>query len=144
MAPYGATILVATSKGPQPIPVPSVSSDTSYAQAQATLQAAGLQAAEAQGPNPTVPAGQVINTSPSAGTPVAPGATVTVNVSTGPPMVAVPDVTKDSVDTATSALQAAGLDVGQVYGPANGKVFTTTPLAGQTVVVGSTVNLYTQ
>ena len=144
VAPYGATILVATSKGPQPVPVPSVASDTSYAQAQATLQAAGLQATEAQGNNPTVPAGQVINTSPPAGTPVAPGSTVTVNVSTGPPMVAVPDVTSDTVGAATSALQAAGLVVGQVYGPTGGKVFTTTPLAGQTVVVGSSVNLYTQ
>ena len=56
------------SKGPQPVPVPSVASDTSYAQAQATLQAAGLQATEAQGNNPTVPAGQVISTSPPAGT----------------------------------------------------------------------------
>ena len=69
---------------------------------------------------------------------------MTVNVSTGPPMVAVPDVTSDTVGAATSALQAAGLVVGQVYGPTGGKVFTTTPLAGQTVVVGSSVNLYTQ
>src|SRR5271166_940331 len=144
VAPYGGTILVATSKGPQPVAVPSVSSDTSYAQAQATLQAAGLAATEAQGNNPTVPAGQVINTSPPAGTPVPPGSTVTVNVSTGPPMVAVPDVTTDTVAAATSALQTAGLAVGQVYGPSDGKVFTTTPLAGQSVVVGSTVNLYTQ
>jgi len=144
VAPYGSTILVATSKGPQPIAVPSVSSDTSYAQAQATLQAAGLAAAEAQGPNPTVPAGQVINTSPIAGTAVAPGSTVTVNVSTGPPMVNIPNVTTDSVAAATSALQNAGLAVGQVYGPANGTVFTSTPLAGQSVVEGSTVNLYTQ
>jgi serine/threonine-protein kinase len=144
VAPYGSTILVATSKGPQPIAVPSVSSDTSYAQAQATLQAAGLQATEAQGPNTTVPSGQVIGTSPAVGTPVPPGSTVTVNVSTGPPMVAVPNVTTDSVAAATSALQSAGLSVGQVYGPPNGAVFTTSPLAGQQAVQGSSVNLYTQ
>jgi eukaryotic-like serine/threonine-protein kinase len=144
VVPYGSTILVATSKGPQPVNVPSVASDTTYAQAQATLQAAGLQATEAQGPNSTVPSGQVINTSPLAGTPVPPGSTVTVNVSTGPPMVNVPDVTGQSVSQATMALQNAGLSIGQVYGPQGGMVFTTSPLAGQQVQQGSSVNLYTQ
>jgi len=143
-APYGSTVMIAISKGPQPVNVPSVASGTTYAQAQSTLQAAGLQATENQGPNGTVPAGQVINTSPPAGTSVPPGSSVTVNVSTGPPMVNVPDVTGMTVADATTALQSAGLTVGQVYGPPGGKVFTTSPLAGQQAQQGGSVNLYTQ
>src|SRR6202000_379400 len=45
-APYGSTIAIAVSKGPQPIPVPSIPASDTYAQAQAALQQAGLQATE--------------------------------------------------------------------------------------------------
>jgi len=50
----------------------------------------------------------------------------------------------DSVQTATTALQAAGLVLGQVYGPPVGHVFTTNPPSGQQVRRGSAVSLYTR
>jgi len=144
-APYGATILVAISKGVAPVTIPSVVGDTSYAQAAATLQGAGLKSTQGTSTTSTsVPAGQVIGTTPAAGSAVAPGTTVTVTLSTGPPMITIPNITGDSVATATSALQTAGLALGQIYGPAGGTVFTTSPLAGQSVLQGSAVNLYTQ
>lgn len=144
VAPYGSTIAVAVSKGKKPIPVPAVAGAASYTAAATTIKAAGLTATQVQAFSTTVPAGQVIGTTPAAGTTEPPGTTVTVQVSKGPQMVPVPDVTKDTVDAATATLQQDGLTVGQVYGPAKGKVFTTVPLAGQPVTKGTAVNLYTQ
>jgi eukaryotic-like serine/threonine-protein kinase len=144
VAPYGSTIAVAVSKGKKPVPVPTVAGAASYTAAATTIKAAGLTPAEVQAYSTTVPAGQVIGTTPAAGTTQPPGTTVTVQVSQGPQMIPVPDVTKDTADAATAALQQAGLTVGQIYGPAKGKVFTTVPLAGQPVTKGTAVNLYTQ
>ncbi len=144
VAPYGSTIAVAVSKGKKPVPVPTVAGAASYTAAATTIKAAGLTPTEVQAYSTTVPAGQVIGTTPAAGTTQPPGTTVTVQVSQGPQMIPVPDVTKDTADAATAALQQAGLTVGQIYGPAKGKVFTTVPLAGQPVTKGTAVNLYTQ
>jgi serine/threonine-protein kinase len=141
-APYGATILVATSKGPPPIAIPSGLAGGSFAAAQSVLQGLGFTVTQAQESSAQVPASQVTRTSPAAGQLAEVGSAVTVYVSTGPPVVAVPDVTKDSVAEATSALQSQGLVVGQVFGPSGGKVFTTDPPAGQQVRQGQSVNLY--
>ena len=142
-APYGATITIAVSKGPQPIPIPAVA-DQTYTQASSTLSADGFAVREAQAFSTTVPSGRVISTTPPAGTPVLPGTAVTVAVSKGPQLVAVPTVIGDTVGKATAAIQAAGLTVGPVYGPATGVVFTTDPLAGQKEKVGTPVTLYTE
>ncbi len=141
-APYGATVLMALSKGVQPKTIPNVQGDT-YPQAQAALQAAGLQANESSASSTTTPSGMVDHTSPASGSQVPPGTTVTVYVSTGPPTTHVPNVSGDSVGQAEAALQSAGLTVGAVYGPRNGTVFTTVPDAGETVTEGTAVNLYT-
>jgi beta-lactam-binding protein with PASTA domain/tRNA A-37 threonylcarbamoyl transferase component Bud32 len=144
-APYGSTVVIATSKGHQPVGIPSVAGD-SYADAAAALQAAGFVATQSQAYNATVPAGSVISTTPdpSAG-PQPFGSTVTVNVSLGPQPVPVPPgLTGQSVAKATAALQAAGLSVGSVFGPGGGKVFDTDPASGTQVQPGSKVNLYTK
>ena len=144
-APYGSTVVIATSKGHQPVAIPSVAGD-SYSDAAAALQAAGFVATQSQAYNATVPAGSVISTTPdpSAG-PQAFGSTVTVNVSLGPQPVPVPSgLNGQTVAKATAALQAAGLTVGSVFGPAGGKVFDTDPAAGTQVLPGSAVNLYTK
>jgi eukaryotic-like serine/threonine-protein kinase len=141
-APYGATVVIALSKGVQPKVIPNVQGDT-YQQAQAALQADGLQATESSASSTTTPAGQVDHTSPPVGSQVPPGTTVTVFVSTGPPTTQVPNVSGDSVGQAEAKLQAAGLSVGNVYGPSKGTVFTTVPDAGETVTDGTAVNLYT-
>ncbi|HEX3567441.1 MAG TPA: PASTA domain-containing protein [Acidimicrobiales bacterium] len=144
-APYGSTVVISTSKGHQPVAIPSVAGD-SYSDAAAALQAAGFVATQSQAYNATVPAGSVISTTPdpSAG-PQSFGSTVTVNVSLGPQPVPVPTgLIGQTVAKATAALQAAGLTVGSVFGPAGGKVFDTDPEAGTQVQPGSKVNLYTK
>ncbi|HWF20928.1 MAG TPA: PASTA domain-containing protein [Acidimicrobiales bacterium] len=144
-APYGSTVVISTSKGHQPVAIPSVAGD-SYSDAAAALQAAGFVATQSQAYNATVPAGSVISTTPdpSAG-PQSFGSTVTVNVSLGPQPVPVPTgLTGQTVPKATAALQAAGLAVGSVFGPAGGKVFDIDPEAGTQVQPGSKVNLYTK
>ncbi len=141
-APYGATVLIALSKGVQPKTIPNVQGMT-YAQAQSELVADGLQATESTTPSATTPAGYVDHTDPAIGAQVPPGTTVTLYVSSGPPTVVVPNVSGKTVGQAEAALQAAGLAIGNVYGPKNGTVFTTVPDSGQTVTEGSAVNIYT-
>jgi serine/threonine-protein kinase len=143
VAPYHSTIVIAISQGLPPVTIPSVAGQ-SYAQAQAALQAAGLQSTESQQTSTTVPAGQVTGTNPAAGATVPHGSTVTVYVSTGPPLVAVPSLDKDTVAQATAALNAVGLKLGSVYGPSGGKVFASNPSSGTTVQIGSSVSIYVQ
>jgi serine/threonine-protein kinase len=144
-APYGSTVVISTSKGHQPVAIPDVSGQT-YSAAAGALQAAGFVATQQQSYNSSVASGSVIGTDPdpSAG-PQPYGSTVTVNVSLGPQPVPVPSgLNGQTVAKATAALQAAGLTVGSVFGPATGKVFDTDPAAGAQVQPGAPVNLYTK
>jgi serine/threonine-protein kinase len=98
----------------------------------------------ADGFSDTVPKDQVISTSPGAGASVARGGKVTVTISKGPDLVAVPDATGKSVPDATTIMQQTGLSIGNVFGPPNKKVFLTDPAAGAQVKRGSSVNVYTK
>jgi serine/threonine-protein kinase len=87
----------------------------------------------------------VIRTDPGPAAKIKRDSTVTVYVSTGPPIVAVPDVVSTSQDDATSALTKAGfkLNVQQDYSdtvPA-GTVISQDPTAKSSVAKFSTVNL---
>ncbi len=142
---YGSTVTIITSKGHAPVAVPSVTgTGSTYAAAAAALAAAGFVPAQSSAYSSSIPSGQVIGTSPdpSAG-PAAFGSTVTVSVSLGPQPVKVPNLTGDSVPEATAALQKVGLTLGNVYGPAKGGVFHTTPDAGTSVPPGTSVTIYT-
>ena len=141
-APYGSTILIAVSKGPAPIPIPSVFEDT-FTHAQATLVADGFTVTQANENSTSVPVGEVTRTVPAAGSPEAKGSAVTVYVSQGPPLVPVPPLGGDTVAQATTALTNQGLTVGPVYGPPGGKVFDTVPTAGTAEPVGTAITLYT-
>lgn len=143
-APYGSTIQIAISKGKPPVVIPNGLAGESYAAAKAALQNLGLGVSQSSQYSTKVPAGQVIGTTPAAGQQAPAGSTVTVVVSAGPPMVTIPALGGDSVAQATAALQALGLTVANVYGPANGTVFDSVPASGATVAVGSSVNIYTQ
>jgi serine/threonine protein kinase/beta-lactam-binding protein with PASTA domain len=144
-ATYGSTVTIITSMGHAPVAIPPVTgSGSTYASASAALSAAGFNPVQANAYSSTVPAGQVIGTSPDPSAGPAPyQSTVTVNVSLGPQPVPVPNLSGDTVAQATTALQGKGLTVGAVYGPAKGKVFLTTPDAGTNVSPGSAVNMYT-
>ena len=107
-APYGSTITLVPSLGHEPVTVPSIPNSYSFTQAQAALQAVGLAATQDNASSTTVPSGEVISTSPASGAPAPYGSAVTVNVSTGPPTVQVPNVLQDTVAQATTALQGPG------------------------------------
>ena len=138
----GATVTLIVSNGVRPIQLSDLS-NMSYANAKAILDGLGLPSTQSQVYNDTVPVGNVVSTLPGPG-PVAPGTTITVNVSKGPQIVTVPDVTNGmSVAEATAALQAAGLQVGNIYGPSKGThVLDTQPAAGSRVPHGSSVDLF--
>jgi serine/threonine-protein kinase len=141
--PKGTAIAMSVSAGPRPRTIPNVTGKT-YDQAAATLAQVGLAAVRADAFSDTVLKDQVIGTTPGAGASVDKGSKVTVTISKGPDVVAVPNVKGKSVQQAQAALQQAGLGVSNVFGPPNKTVFDTDPTAGAQVKRGSSVNLYTK
>jgi beta-lactam-binding protein with PASTA domain len=86
------------------------------------------------------PAGIIVRQSPAPGTPVPPGGTVTVSVSSGPPMVAIPDLKGEPFGQARQTLENLGFTVvGQRYFFGN-KVISVSP-SGQ-APSGSTITVY--
>jgi len=90
--------------------------------------------------------GTVLRTSPDAGTTVAPGETITVFVSSGAPLIAVPDVTNQGKTRATETLEAAGFVVGKMNSEFSatvekGVVLGTNPVAGSKLAEGTTIEL---
>jgi serine/threonine-protein kinase len=143
LQPKNSDVTVVVSDGPRPRTIPDVSNQT-YDAASKQLQGIRLTPQRHDDFSDTVAVGQVIGTTPPAGTSVARDSTVTVSVSKGPDLVPVPDVRGHSVDEANTMLTQAGLSVANVYGPSKrGVVFFTDPPAGQRVHRGSGVNLYT-
>jgi serine/threonine-protein kinase len=125
--------------------VPSVTGQT-YEAADATLQQLDLVTARYDVTSDTVPAGQVIDTDPSAGTIVSPGTVIDVRVSTGRESVTVPSVTGTPSADAASALTAAGFTVGQTVKEnspdvATDVVIRTDPAGGTGAFAGDTVDL---
>ncbi|GAC1596721.1 MAG: Stk1 family PASTA domain-containing Ser/Thr kinase [Acidimicrobiales bacterium] len=91
----------------------------------------------------TVPAGQVVATSPAAGAQGDRGGSITLTVSKGPDTVRVPDETSRSVERAKADLIANGLSVGAVYGPPGPAIVVAQrPSAGAVVKRGSSVVLF--
>ena len=81
------------------------------ADAEAELRSAGLKFEKREVPDEVNPAGQVTGQDPLANTKVRKGATVIMSVSTGAPIVEVPDVRDKTAEVATEALTAAGFRV---------------------------------
>lgn len=94
-----------------------------------------------------VAAGTVLSTDPAAGTSVAHGQIVRVTVSSGPEKVTIPDVTRLDEAAARSAIEAAGLVVGEITSTysgdiPNGAVIGSTPSAATgTVAKGTKIDL---
>jgi serine/threonine-protein kinase len=143
-AAYGSTITLVPSSGHAPATVPtSITTSDTFGEAQAALQAVGLTATQANATSSTVTAGNVISTTPAPGTPAPYGSAVTVTISSGPPMVMVPNVLDDTVSQATTVLTDAGLVVNQVNGNPNRMVSGTNPPIGTSVPTGSSVTIDT-
>ncbi|WP_100812565.1 Stk1 family PASTA domain-containing Ser/Thr kinase [Microbacterium sp. BR1] len=127
--------------------VPSVTGQT-YEAANSALAEADLDAVRRDEASDTVAEGHVIRTVPAAGVGVTVGQEVTLYVSTGAETTLVPPVEGLSEADARASIEATGLKVGQITsrsvpGKAEGTVISSSPLAEESVIVGSTVNLVT-
>nr|MDQ3758117.1 PASTA domain-containing protein [Actinomycetota bacterium] len=138
----GTEVLVTVSEGPAPKPLAELTGLT-YDEAAKALTDAGLVPVRKDVFDDDVESGRVVSSTPPAGTPVAKGARVTLNVSKGPETVPVPEVVGRSIEDARTAITAAGLQVSGVFGPPHAKrVFQTDPGGGVKVKRGTPVALY--
>ena len=142
VVPPGTEVVVKVSKGKAPITVPNVvSKDVSDAQQQ--LQAMGLIVAVQQQESDK-PANQVISQDPPDGSGVEKGTRIILTVSSGPPLVTVPDLTNKGYgyDQANQLLQQVGLAAVKVFDFPGGQVRQQNPAAGQQVPKGTQVQLW--
>ncbi len=139
--PKGATVDIVVSKGPEPRLVPAGLVGMTFEQASAELGRLGLEAVRAEAFNDDDDTrGKVVATNPGPRASVARGSRVTVTVSKGQPQV--PRINDMTVAEARAALEAAGLRLGNTFGPGSGKVFLTIPAAGTKVRPNTAVNVY--
>jgi len=105
----GGTVTLVLSLGPERYDVPRLRGQTED-QAQDALAATNLAFGDSVGRwSETVPEGQVIRTSPKAGTTLKPGATVDLVLSRGRKPLTIKDWTGKSFDDASAALEKRGL-----------------------------------
>ena len=128
--------------GPKPVPVPDVT-NLPLAEATATIEKTGLKLGEVTRRNDnSVKQGYVISQSPPAKTPIQPGQTVDLVVSSGAQKEKVPDLTGMTEQNAILAIQNAGFRVGKID-EANssekaGTVIGQDPKAGTELALGPT------
>ncbi|HZQ27523.1 MAG TPA: PASTA domain-containing protein [Acidimicrobiales bacterium] len=131
---------VTVSNGPAPRPVPDLGGKTE-AQARQLLADAGFGVTVNQATSETVAKGTVIDWTPK-GTQEK-GTGVAVTVSSGPPLVQVPDVSGQTYDAAAQALTSQGFKVQRKDDFSDtvdkGKVISTTPSGGSQATKGTTV-----
>ncbi len=131
----GVVVQVVLSAGPAPRAVPALAGK-SAADAQAAVESLGLVFARLPDEfSPTVAAGAVTRQDPAANTQLPRGGTVSVVVSKGPDVVAVPNIANQALQPAQDALSAAGLAVGIVTGNPAG-VITAMSVGGTPVAAG--------
>jgi len=106
----GVQVDLWVSKGPLHIPAPSLTGLTAK-QAKAELEKVQLTPRKRRSATLIAPKGKVYRQDPVSGATVTRGDTVTYWVSSGPPMVTVPDVVGMSQEEATAALEGMGLVV---------------------------------
>jgi serine/threonine-protein kinase len=137
----GSTVTIWVSTGKPKVPVPDVKGKQ-WADAQQELTDAKLKPVEHIVPGNTK--GQVTATDPPAGTSIAEGSTVRVNVMSGPQQANVPSVVGDSLDQASATLHAQGFNVNPTYvdstATAN-QVIHQNPAPGSPAPKGSTVDV---
>jgi serine/threonine-protein kinase len=140
----GGTVTLTLSLGPERYDVPVLAGQTED-QAQDALAATNLDFGESKGRwSETVPEGQVIRTSPPAGTTLKPGATVDLVLSRGRKPITIKDWTGKRFDDAQQALEARKIEVsvaGEDYSDTvpEGYVISQDPSTG-TLYKGDTVS----
>ena len=127
------------------VPVPNVVNLTQAAATTAITGAFLTVGGVTTASSTTVAAGSIISESPAAGTSVPSGSAVALVVSSGLPLLAVPNVVGSTQAAATTAITGAGLTVGAIT-TANsttvpaGNVISQSPASGLSVATGSAVN----
>jgi serine/threonine protein kinase/beta-lactam-binding protein with PASTA domain len=101
-----ASVILIVSKGPKPIAIKSFEGQNAR-QAKTTLEALGFNVTITHRSSETVDKGQVISQDPDRGIGHK-GDSIALVVSSGPPLVQVPDVVRSGVDAAEQALRDAG------------------------------------
>jgi beta-lactam-binding protein with PASTA domain len=142
----GSPVNLVISSGPQMATAPNVEGLTENAATAALTEAKFTIGTVAQQTSDTVTAGRVISQEPASGSSVAEGSPVNLVISSGPQMVAVPNVEGLTQDAATIAITGAKFKVGTVGQQtsntvAAGKVTSQDPASGSSVAQGSPVNL---
>jgi serine/threonine-protein kinase len=138
----GSTLDLWVSRGPLHIPSPDLIG-RKPADAIALLEGESLSARKRRAATRNVPKGEIYRQEPVAGETVTRGDTVTFWVSSGPPVVTVPDVVGRSSGDATAALEAEGfvvsIDFVAGWGEFPGDVVEQDPLAGTRLRKGDEV-----
>jgi serine/threonine-protein kinase len=111
----GGVVTLSLSLGPERYPVPDVVG-MELAAARGEIEGTKLKVKEGTGAySDTIPQGVVISTDPKAGSPLKPGATVTVVVSKGRAPITVPDLKGKNINDARAQAQQLGLTVVEQY-----------------------------
>jgi serine/threonine-protein kinase len=143
-AKEGSTVTLTVSQGPGSTTVPSVVGKSQEA-AQKALTKAHLKYNVQREPSETVAKGKATRTDPANGQAVGVGSTVTLYISSGKPMVSVPNVIGEDVSSARSQLNNAGFVVSTTdqttTSAPDGNVIDQSPAGNTKVAAGSTINL---
>jgi eukaryotic-like serine/threonine-protein kinase len=147
----GTTVTVTVSLGPEPIPIIDYTGQPAD-QATQALTSAGFNVVPTQDYSTTVKAGLVISQSPHTGSGKL-GDTVTLDISKGPQLFKVPDVTSQlagdpknwvSIQQATKALTNAGFKVNVGSSGRFGVVTSQSPKGGSMQPLGTVITIYAQ
>ena len=146
----GTTVTVTVSLGPQPITIVDYTGQPAD-QATTALTTAGFNVVPTQDYSTTVKAGSVISQSPSSGTGKL-GDTIALDISKGPQLFKVPDVTSNlndpqswtSIQQATKTLTDAGFKVKVGASGRFGVVTKETPNHGTMQPLGTVITIYAQ
>jgi serine/threonine-protein kinase len=139
----GKTVAVVVSRGPRPVPVPSLAGDPRQ-EAESKVLEAGLVPSVVEEFSTEVERGFVIRSDPEAGTPLHRGDVVTIYVSKGPRQFPMPDVVGMERGAAIDRLEGLGLQVHVVEIPNSdhNEVAGQDPAEGTTVQQGDEVTIY--
>ncbi|HTC70820.1 MAG TPA: PASTA domain-containing protein, partial [Acidothermaceae bacterium] len=143
----GTTVTITVSQGPTPIPITNYTNQSADVANQA-LTTAGFKVTETQDFSNTVPAGSVISQTPNTGT-GANGDPISLDVSKGPQLFKVPDVTSqlsnpltwNSIEQATKTLSDAGFKVRIGTRGRFGVVTSQSPTGGSMEPAGTVITI---
>ena len=143
----GATVRLFVSNGPRLYSLPDLAGKnrTAAKTALAALVQAGVVVSYTAVADDATPKGLVVRSDPEPGTDVHSGSAVTVFMSTGPPLIAVPDVRGKSQQDATAALTGLGFSVSDAEETSNtvpaGTVIKQSPSGGTKLAKFRTVTI---